>query len=628
MTVPKVGDILMLSQKALKIGRAFASCHKNAPSELQSVETEIGDLAKALRLLAETLHAESEKELFQCADQKVQDGIGAILFSCQRTVDDLDSLVDQYQVIKKHRTVGGFAIERSWTDLVLKSSTRLKSVVTPTVERTDITYHANATLDRQIDQVHRIVQDLTLTPQDPQTPPIPPKNPARSPTTETPNPRGSKFAPFSSPRHPNNRVSLPRFPQHPISPNQPTVASLNTSPPSEPSPTETISMARTSDSLRRCASRTSDFSFGGSSIRYSSSSYASSEAGTSSAGWQSPAQFSNDYFLNRDHSTSTKKTTPLPRTPEESGAGPIADNRHSSLHSLPVIGLAAPYELQRTSINISQAKLSPFPSSQPEIMKLHRSATTTSQKTTFEREAFRNSAVLCDVRGRLVEYSHCINQDDPHDVEMLQASDECRIAVIRKRITDPESRIVRVVTSIWAFSDDNLTRVELRMEDDQMYIPYSSYFSPSKVSITMPCELKFHDIKHGNRPVHVARTSWVNYIFDTPQAAALFQNEIMGRTLLATFRTEQTLRSHTSLVGKSFSYAEQMCGMENLRVWEDNDSGAIIALIHFSAHFRQGYLAFYLNDAAHPVKVKDDGGREVKIKGLRVPIEGASRKDS
>jgi len=211
---------------------------------------------------------------------------------------------------------------------------------------------------------------------------------------------------------------------------------------------------------------------------------------------------------------------------------------------------------------------------------------------------------------------------------MLQASDECRIAVVRKRITDPESRIVRVVTSIWAFSDDNLTRVELRMEDDQMYIPYSSYFSPSKASITVPCELKFHDIKHGNRPMRIVKTSWVNYVFDTPQAAALFQNELMGRTLLATFRTEKTMRLHTSLVGKSFSYAEQMCGLENLRVWEDSDSGAIIALIHFSAHFRQGYLAFYLNDALHPVKVKDDGGREVKIKGLRVPIEGASRKDS
>lgn len=113
-------------------------------------------------------------------------------------------------------------------------------------------------------------------------------------------------------------------------------------------------------------------------------------------------------------------------------------------------------------------------------------------------------------------------------------------------------------------------------------------------------------------------------------AAALFQNELMGRTLLATFRTEKTMRIHEGL-SKSFSYAEQMCGLENLRVWEDNDTGAIIALIHFSADFRDGYLAFYLNSSVNPIKVKDDGNREVKIKGLRVPIDRgdrAMRKDS
>ncbi|KAI4945703.1 hypothetical protein J4E91_007614 [Alternaria rosae] len=288
------------------------------------------------------------------------------------------------------------------------------------------------------------------------------------------------------------------------------------------------------------------------------------------------------------------------------------------------------YELERTPTQISHAKLSPYPSSQPEIMKLHRSSTTTSQKAAFEKEAFRNSAILCDVRGSLVEYSHRINQDDPRDVEMIQASEECRIAVVRKRITDPESKAVRVVTSVWAFSDDNTTRVELRMEDDQMYIPYSSYFNVTKVSITVPCELKFHDVKHGNRPVRVEKTSWVNYVFDSPQAAALFQNELMGRTLLATFRTEKTMRIHEGL-SKSFSYAEQMCGLENLRVWEDNDTGAIIALIHFSADFRNGYLAFYLNSSVNPIKVKDGGDREVKIKGLRVPIDRgdrAMRKDS
>ena len=103
----------------------------------------------------------------------------------------------------------------------------------------------------------------------------------------------------------------------------------------------------------------------------------------------------------------------------------------------------------------------------------------------------------------------------------------------------------------------------------------------------------------------------------------------MGRTLLATFRTEKTMRIHEG-IGKSFSYAEQMCGLENLRVWEDNDTGAIIALIHFSADFRNGYLAFYLNSSVNPLKVKEDGNREVKIKGLRVPIDKgdkAMRKD-
>jgi hypothetical protein len=116
-----------------------------------------------------------------------------------------------------------------------------------------------------------------------------------------------------------------------------------------------------------------------------------------------------------------------------------------------------------------------------------------------------------------VEYSHRISEDDPRDVEMISVSEECRIAVVRKRVHDPESKTVRVVTSIWIFSDDNTVRMELRMDDEQMYIPYSSYFSPTKVSITVPCELKFHDVKHGNRPAKLAKTSWVNYVFDTPQ---------------------------------------------------------------------------------------------------------------
>ena len=214
---------------------------------------------------------------------------------------------------------------------------------------------------------------------------------------------------------------------------------------------------------------------------------------------------------------------------------------------------------------------------------------------------------------------------------MVEACSSCRIAVVRKRITPSSStESIRMVTSIWALSDDNTVRVELRMEDTEMYIPYSSYFSPAKASITIPCELRFHDVRFGNRLVRTARTSWVNFVFEDAQGAALFQNEIMGRTLLATFRTCKTMRIHEGALA-SFAYAEQMCALENLRIWEDTDTGAVIALIHFSASFRDGYLAFYLNSSTNPVRVLDVGGREVKIKGLRVPIAEtvkAMRKDS
>ena len=107
----------------------------------------------------------------------------------------------------------------------------------------------------------------------------------------------------------------------------------------------------------------------------------------------------------------------------------------------------------------------------------------------------------------------------------------------------------------------------------------------------------------------------------------------MGRTLLGTYKTEKTLRIHEGFSGV-LAYQEQMCGMENLRLWEDESTNAVIATIHFSAHFRNGYLAFYLNSSANPVRVKDEGGREVKIKGLRVLLDGKAdgkalvRKDS
>lgn len=109
----------MLSQTAWRIERAFAAGQKDAPPDFQVIEAESGDLAKALKLLAEALHADEETNTLRNAAASIRTGISTIVASCQRTINDLDSLISQYQIIRKHRTSGGFAIEVSWSDLVL-----------------------------------------------------------------------------------------------------------------------------------------------------------------------------------------------------------------------------------------------------------------------------------------------------------------------------------------------------------------------------------------------------------------------------------------------------------------------------------------------------------------------------
>jgi phosphoenolpyruvate-protein kinase (PTS system EI component) len=119
MTNPSSGDVFSLSKVSRKIGQAFTTGQKSAPVEFQEIEAEINRLAKALKQLAEALHAEAGRSLIQHAAKHVQHDINTILDACKQTINDLDSLVDRNQVTKKHRTVGGFAIERSWSDSVL-----------------------------------------------------------------------------------------------------------------------------------------------------------------------------------------------------------------------------------------------------------------------------------------------------------------------------------------------------------------------------------------------------------------------------------------------------------------------------------------------------------------------------
>jgi hypothetical protein len=147
------------------------------------------------------------------------------------------------------------------------------------------------------------------------------------------------------------------------------------------------------------------------------------------------------------------------------------------------------------------------------------------------------------------------------------------------------------------------------------------------VSTTIPCDLIFHDISFHQKPLRKLHTAWVNYLFEDSQSAIEFQNALYGRTLLASFKTEKTLRVHEG-IAQVIAFQEQMCALETLRLWEEEETEAVLGMIHFSAQFRPGYLLFYLNSAENPVRIRDEGGKVVKIKGLKIPLTDGEVKRS
>jgi hypothetical protein len=91
-----------------------------------------------------------------------------------------------------------------------------------------------------------------------------------------------------------------------------------------------------------------------------------------------------------------------------------------------------------------------------------------------------------------------------------------------------------MVTSIWVFDDDNTVRFQQKLADGELYVPYSSYFSPEKISVTVPTEIKFHDIKFGSKPLKIAKTSWINYVFENTvgrisSLLTIFFNSVLRR---------------------------------------------------------------------------------------------------
>ena len=116
--VPSIGDILMLSQLAWKIGCAFTAGSKGAPAQFSDVEQELKSLAATITLLAETL--QEDDGLLARSDDKTRDGLTKILTCCSQSLSSLEAFVNQYQEVRRPDEAGG-AIRRSWKSVLLKN---------------------------------------------------------------------------------------------------------------------------------------------------------------------------------------------------------------------------------------------------------------------------------------------------------------------------------------------------------------------------------------------------------------------------------------------------------------------------------------------------------------------------
>lgn len=248
-------------------------------------------------------------------------------------------------------------------------------------ERFDSMYDLPGSLEDQLEEVSRFVQELALVNPLAQAPPIPRRNPARSPTAEILDPLNTTSVPLSppalSPRRANLTAALPQAKQRSAS-----AASLKSAPTSN-GHSATLAGPSPPTPPRK---RMSELSFGGSSACDSTSSYASSTLSIAS----------RRSLNTRNTLIPVTESMPLPRTPELS-KGMQPNTSSVTLLPPPVMRPSSAQSTPDISRVKSNSALSPFPARQDSISELHRSSTTASQKAAFEKDAFRNSAVLCDV---------------------------------------------------------------------------------------------------------------------------------------------------------------------------------------------------------------------------------------
>jgi hypothetical protein len=699
---PSVGDILMLSQTAWRIGRAFTQGKKSAPAEFAEVEREAEGLSEALQLVAETLN--SNGSILDKAEDTTKSAVSTILDSAQRTLSDLESFVARYRIIKPQTG------ERSWSDLVLtnyktikwtteggdisalrdmlhihtstinltmqalqsQSLARLEKVVRPMAENV-ASIHDRA---YKIDDLHRVIMAIVNG-----TPALTGQimherlnstasNGTVSALESTSNgvrlieATTSRTSPYYLDRQISRQVSrdsgISESAQEwtenstyygdgawqsekgyakniidwdfesgapPISEvsigdrytGKPIAASCTPSPSSFSSPPSRSPRDRISSIPRRESS-----TLPGLLARHTEEDTeegSSREANPTGMSPMSPGWKRRVDSKGLDQQLPPPALSPKARSLSHQPATPTSvfsevtqdPNRHLSYRS----------NNRRTT----QTNVSAYASKHSSLAS---SPTSPSDPSAFEKALFRNSAIICDVRSTLVEFAeHNPDEQDPRfEISMETLGKEARVCVIRKR-EHRENGGTRIVASIWTLSDDGEVRCQQKLPEFTETVPYCSFFESEKVGIMPPMNgeitLRLHAHQWGDREQKDIKTKWVNYVFESEAHANDFQSAIFGRKLLGSFRTNKTAVLHEGFKG-AFAFEEQFANIEVLRLWEDDGvntaggSGGVMALLHMSSNFGQGYAKWWMNSSRQQVRVKDEHNKFAKLKGIDIRV--------
>ncbi|KAL8716561.1 MAG: hypothetical protein Q9225_006121 [Loekoesia sp. 1 TL-2023] len=226
-------------------------------------------------------------------------------------------------------------------------------------------------------------------------------------------------------------------------------------------------------------------------------------------------------------------------------------------------------------------------------------------------------------RGTSMDFAQP-DESMPGRMGITKGASKCtiRVTLRKKQLAGGGKRAVR---SIWVIADGGKAYIQQKLPQDSQIIPYTLWSNETKAIIRYPTELRYFANANSESPYKTKKTSWVNYVFGSASTSAEFQSALLSPLqLIRTLPTTRTVRLHRSPFVRLFSPRLQLCGLENLRVFQDaTDPNCLVCMVHYSPNFRplngEEYIVFRLYPPPrNSVRIREDGESCVKIKGLDI----------